>query len=243
MPSHPFVYPYVGLGLLKEESIRQAGDRSHADYLDESGAPYLCALVAENETKLTEYDADGKEMTTTVASTLNDAIVRYGVATHRLLPSPFWLRLFLRDGRAWTRISQFVAPTIYVPAVAMATLRIPVAPSRPWRTPPPTALAQTLGLADRISFTPRPARLFRQWRGREPEVEKIEIREATFPAILLPGIIGAVLEAMGMTPAIEWRPYVEPDPSVDLLKRWLVSGKSGDRPEGILESFTIALEA
>lgn len=77
MSTHPFHFPYIGLGLRDEASIGREADAWTADYPDAAGRSYLRIRVADDgTTELEEFDLHGRPVARTEARSLTSAIAR-----------------------------------------------------------------------------------------------------------------------------------------------------------------------
>jgi hypothetical protein len=219
MPSHPFVFPYVGLGLLDEASIRHVRDAWTADYPDAAGQPYLRLTIRPGRTRIEEFESDGKPIAVTDETTLTRAIGRHGGDALDGHVSRFWFRAIHGATTIWTPLA-CDADYAFVPAIGLATVHLPM-PIGEILPPIPTGpLATRVGLGYGAEPLPRSGLILRWASGKVvPKPEPVSLRSFTVPGILLEEL-AAGLQAVRPTPAIEWRPFADTTQSATIAARW-----------------------
>jgi len=215
MSTHPF-FPYLGLGLLDEASIRRDASRWNAQYLD-AGSRHLQVTVHEpgpsnghGSALIKEFSPSGDHIATSLGRDLHAAIAQH--ATTLLTERPC---------RLWDRVGE-LTPSVYiplqveqpvmgfVPAMAIGWVCIPSPLDAPWLEPTPGPLARHLGLTYACDpFGPRFATLLRATDASEASHrERVRLREYDLPAILVPEFAKALQEARGPLTSLEWRPVL-----------------------------------
>jgi hypothetical protein len=219
MSSHPFVFPYIGLGLRDDASIRRLDGAWHADYPDADGRPYLRLAVTDDETTIEEIDEDGRVAAITAATSLADAIGRHGSDALPGDVSRFWFRAIHGAISIWTPLA-CRADYAFVPALGLARVHLPMPTGS---TLPPLrvgALAARLSLAYGADPIPRPGLLLRWGAGRIlPTPEPISLHDFVVPGILLEELATA-LRSVRKTPSIEWRPFADTTQSTTVHSLW-----------------------
>jgi hypothetical protein len=223
-PWHPFEFPYVGLGLLDEASIRREGDDWTAEYRAD-GEPYLALRVTPDLAQVVEIDEDGDRVATTTERTLVRALGLHAGSAVRGLPSRFWTRARSLAGwfDVWVDVSLPRAEFAFVPAFGLGRLSVPSALDVPWLAPEPGPIARRIGAVpfDEPDTMVR-ATMHRTFL-RRPDVvsESIRLFTTTIPGILLPETIAALHEANGRHESVAWRPFVENQPVGPVARSWL----------------------
>ena len=242
MSSHPFTHSYLGLGLLDPDSIHRVGRTWAAEYRD-GEEPYLRLTVGPNRCRVEEFDETGTRVAMSGGPNQGIALTAHarGAVDGTRDLSRFWLRV-LRHGPPVYITLQSDTVMAYVPAFGIGLLRVPIPPGRTWVEPEPTPIEQRVGTAGRDPFGPRTGILLRWYAGR-PAPTELRIRILQY---LVTGIVvnefARAIEAANPLQAIEWRPFVEIEPEKTVGRRWGVTERWQEHPEGRLLGFAIIEE-
>jgi hypothetical protein len=221
MPAHPFSHAYIGLGLLDDASIRQRGDRWAAEYRDAAGDPYLVVNVDPGRVRIEEFDS-GKRVAMTADSTLLRAVGLHGQDALGGDMSRFWARVARSSSQVWIQLTPPEVLAAYVPAIGLGRVSIPVPLDGTWCDPEPGPLARRLGYRPLIDDARMvTATLLRYIEGEaRPRRERVTLRQASLPGLLLAEAIGAFYAANGRLRSIEWRPFMIPEPADPIDRAW-----------------------
>lgn len=226
MSNHPFRYEYIGLGLRDDASIKRDGDTWTADYLDIDGKRYMRVKIGPDHVELRESHIDGSPGSVTWHRNLLEAIALHSLNCLGREPSEFKKRLMLQTPgpTAWVPLREGYV-IAFVPAIAMATVRIPYEDGISWSTPAPGPLATKLGIsfADQESpDSPAPAVLVSSYAGYDrPETEYLIIRRIRVPAIVVPELMTQLYER-GQPRFVQERPYVDLECTDTLSMSWVL---------------------
>ena len=240
MPAHPFNHAYIGLGLLDDASIRRHGDTWAAEYCDAAGDSYLLVHAAPSQVRIEEFDS-GKRVALTVDSTLRDAIGRHGQDALGGDMSRFWARVSRTSSQVWIQLTPPEALAAYVPAIGLGRVSIPVPLDGAWCDPEPGPLARRLGFWPFVDGVREvSATLFRYIEGESrPRKERVTLRQASLPGLLLAEAVAAYYAANGRLRSIEWRPFMIPEPAERIGRAWKITIPSLTPDDGIQRGYAI----
>jgi hypothetical protein len=221
MPAHPFSHAYIGLGLLDDASIQHHRDTWAAEYRDAAGDPYLVVYAGPSRVRIEEFDS-GKRVALTADSTLLRAIGRHGQDALGGDMSRFWARVARTSSQVWIQLTPPEALAAYMPAIGLGRVSIPVSLDGTWCDPEPGPLARRIGrrpFMDDARVVP--ATLFRYIEGESrPRRERVTVRQASLPGLLLAEAVAAYYAANGRLRSIEWRPFMIPEPAERIGRAW-----------------------
>lgn len=239
MSQHPFLFDYVGLGLLDEESIRQDGTAWSAEYRI-AGEPYLQVLVAPGRVRISEFD-NGDRVALTSATSLTQAIGMHGSSALEGDISRFWERVGRTAGRVWVQLSSPTARYSYVPAIGIGVLCIPMPLDVQWREPELGPLARRLSAPPfGVDRSVSDATLVRFVAGEaKPREERVRLHKASVLGILAAEAVEAYFAANGPLRSIEWRPFLLAEPVYPVSWGWQAPRAAVLADGAVQEGFSI----